>query len=57
MSDVCGGGTWAMVCVAHSDGMSSRSSGASSIRSTKSIQKMEFLEPGRRSKGVDPFEK
>ena len=35
MSDICSGGTWAMVCVVHSDGMSSSSSGASSISSTK----------------------
>ena len=57
MSDVCSGGTWTMVCVVHSDGMSSSSSGGSSICSTKNVQIVRFLEGWRRSKGVDPCAK
>ena len=57
MADVCSGGTWTMVCVVHSDGMSSSSSGASSICSTKNVQIVVFEERWRRSKGVDRCEK
>ena len=60
VSDICSGGTWAMVCVVHSDGMSSSSSsssGASRLSSTKSGQILGFYEGWRRSKGVDPCAK
>ena len=58
MSDVCSGGTCAMewvwcVCGVHSDGMSSSSSGASRLSSTKNGQILGFYEGWRRSKGVD----
>ena len=45
------------MCVAHSDGMSSSSSGGSGICSTKTVQIVRFLEGRRRSKGVDPCAK
>ena len=45
------------VCVVHSDGMSSSSSGASRLSSTKSGQILGFYEGGKRPRGVDPCAK
>ena len=49
-------GRWC-VYVVQSDGMSGSSSGASSIRSTKTVQIVVFLERWKRPKGVTPCAK
>ena len=49
-------GPWC-VYVVQSDGMSGSSSGASGIRSTKTVQIVVFLERWKRPKGVTPCAK
>ena len=49
-------GRWC-VYVVQSDGMSGSSSGASGIRSTKTVQIVVFLERWKRPKGVAPCAK